>query len=103
MPVEQSDPMAAWCWEDIGTCYTLLARLTPGSFLLLDQLGGQLHCPWSLPAPLPPGLLTGRVGVPGLPAVVAELHPAVLAAADEPGTLCAAVGNDRIAKGKSKR
>lgn len=46
------------------------------------------------------GWCTGPIGVPGLPAVVAELGAAALAAAGEARTLGAAVGKHGVAAGR---
>lgn len=45
---------------------------------------------------------TRAIGVPGLPAVVAELSATALAPAGEAGTLSTAVGNDSVAVGRKQ-
>lgn len=77
-----------------------LPQLTVGCFLFPDQLCGEFHSSQrALLLPLPPGLLTGGIGVPGLPAMIAKFCLAILTTTNKPGAFSTAICNHGITGG----
>lgn len=77
-------------------------RLTSSRFFIEDVQRGGIVAAWGVAGSLTPGLVARLVGVPQLPAVVAELCVASLAPTAQLGTLCTAVSYYCVAEEREK-
>lgn len=90
-------------WDKyIESKLTAAVGLTSSRFFIEDVQRGGIVAAGGVACSLPPGLVTCLVGVPQLPAVVAELGVATFTATAQLGTLCTAVSYHCIAEGRER-